>query len=526
VTGAVATSAEIRMHALLLEIRRSIAFREKATQDGALFYLSLLDDEIDDRFERLLALRVARPLLLVAPLPHEATAAAAELELTDAFVLCSPEQVIVARGGSCTFSLFWTRKRSDLHISTRLPLQQAKFSKAGLVSAVAAACLDGSYEQNACAETPLDGWQRLRRGVVTAFLGRSAPVEEIVVPGFDEREGEETEETVSKQIRAAFAGYARSQRSVVSSILELSGGFDSTLAGAGAQRPEGTLHGVSVEFPYYEFRLEAPLQRAVGEALEISRSVLDGTTMFPYAPPDRLPAFDEPTVFVTGVRHAEQVARLAATCAASRIYVGHGGDQLFSTDLTEAEPISHGLARAAFSQRGCRTVTHVFGRIRLPRWRQRSTGCFVYDARQDVWVKEAFGPTVRTPFTDLALFRAARAWSRLSVSQGAKPDKTILAAALPDLLPQAVVERHGKVAYDGVWMRAYAAHAEHIGRMLDRTSTVLEHIGLSPKWLLRRVRQLSNWQPVSGREVLAAYAISSWLVSQDIERASDVTWSG
>jgi hypothetical protein len=92
------------------------------------------------------------------------------------------------------------------------------------------------------------------------------------------------------------------------------------------------------------------------------------------------------------------------------------------------------------------------------------------------------------------------------------------------MLPDAVVQRKGKVAYDGVWMRAYAVHGEHIARTLDRASAVLEHIGVSPAWLLRRVRQLAAWQPVSDREILGAYGLSAWLISWGIERVSDVAW--
>jgi hypothetical protein len=73
-------------------------------------------------------------------------------------------------------------------------------------------------------------------------------------------------------------------------------------------------------------------------------------------------------------------------------------------------------------------------------------------------------------------------------------------------------------------MRAYAVHGEHIARTFDRTSSVLEHIGVSPGWLLRRVRQLAGWQLASDREVMAAYAVSVWLLSWGIDRVSDVAW--
>lgn len=500
-----------------LDVRSGVACRERRIKCGTVFYLSLLDDEIDDRLDRFLA----APALL-----EGFEAAAPSLELTDVAVLSGHAgDVLVVRGGSCTFPLFWSRRGTGVHLSTTLPLEQAKFSKVGLISALAAACLDGSYEPNACAETPLHGWRRVRRGTVTTFEPDTSFSERVVVQRDTIVRSSADEEAIAGQIRTAFADFSRSQRRVSSSVLELSGGFDSTLAGAAARSPINTIRGISVEFPYYEFRFEAPLQVAVGDALGISRVALDGVQLFPYSPPLRPPQFDEPEVFVTGLRHAEVVAGYAALHDATRIYMGHGGDQLFATDLTAAESVPYRLARGAFARHGWLAARRAIEQVREPRWRQRATGCFVYHGRQDVWVKEAYGACPRTPFSDLALFRAALAWSRWSASKHARPDKSILAQALPDLLPRAVTQRKGKVAYDGVWMRAYDVHAEHIMYMLERASPVLAHIGLSPSWLFRRVQQLARWQPVPDREVLAAYALAAWLISWDIERVRDVAWA-
>ena len=360
----------------------------------------------------------------------------------------------------------------------------------------------------------------MRRGAITFFdlirgINREEPVEQGAAGPASPQEDD-----VVESVRVAFAAYGCSQAGVASSVVELSGGYDSTLAAAAARSPANVMHGISVEFPYYEFRFEAPVQRAVAAAMDIPRAVLDGTELFPYAPWEHPPRFDEPTVFVTGIRHAEQVASFAASHDATRIYVGHGGDQLFSTDLAGLEPMATSPNRAPFSREAWRAVRQTHE----PDWRRRSNGCFVYDARQDVWVKETFGPTLRTPFSDNAVFRAALSWSRLCATQGRRPDKTILARALGDLLPDAVTGRKGKVAYDGVWMRAYAIHGEHIGNTLERVAGPLEHIGANPAWLFERTRRLADWAPVSDREVLAAYAVAAWLVSWGIERVSDVAW--
>jgi hypothetical protein len=92
------------------------------------------------------------------------------------------------------------------------------------------------------------------------------------------------------------------------------------------------------------------------------------------------------------------------------------------------------------------------------------------------------------------------------------------------LLPAAVKGRPGKVAYDGVWMRAYAANRPHIAQTFARVSAVLAHIGVKPDWLLRRVEALGDWRPVSDREVLALYAVATWLIAWGIETPRDVQW--
>ena len=507
---------------LSVDVRRSVAIRECVMDRLSLLYLSLFDDEIEARFERLLQRAGLDGARLPTPGDDDIRSAASHVELTDVLIVQRLRgECAVVRGGSCTFPLFWSRAGSRIRLSTVLPLlENATFSRSGLASAMAAVCHHGSYEPNAWTATPLSGWWRVRRGAITFFdlvhgTNREEPVEQGAAG-----EASPQQDDVVECVRAAFAAYGCSQAGIASSVVELSGGYDSTLAAAAARSMTNVMRGISVEFPYYEFRFEAPVQRAVAAAMAIPRAVLDGTDLFPYAPWDHPPRFDEPAVFVTGIRHAEQVAGFAASHGATRIYVGHGGDQLFSTDLGGLEPMAASPDRAPFARQAWRAVRQT----EEPAWRRRSTGCFVYDARQDVWVKETFGPTLRTPFSDNAVFKAALSWSRLNAMQGRRPDKAILACALGDLLPAAVTGRKGKVAYDGVWMRAYAAHGEHIGNTLERVAGLLEHIGANPAWLLKRTRRLAEWAPVSDREVLGAYAVAAWLVSWGIDRPADVAW--
>jgi len=390
-------------------------------------------------------------------------------------------------------------------------------SASGLIAMLAAAAVHGSFEPNAIVATPLAAWNRLRRGTVTdcsAADGLDEPIYQQVAP--------KTEQEVVGMIRDAFEAFAQSQRPVRRSLVELSGGYDSTLAAAAARSHGQDMLGVSVEFPYYEFRFEADVQRAVGSALAIDRHALDGTDLLPYSPWRLAPRFDEPCLFVTGIRHAESVGEFARRHEATRIYTGHGGDSVFAVDLTREEDAPSPFARGAFSAPAWRVLREAHARIVEVRWRERAGGCFIYDARQDVWAKERFGTTVRTPFSDGAVFRAGLAWSKLSRSRGVRPDKSILRRAVPELLPAAVVTRRGKVAYDGVWQRGYATHAHHVCETLETASFLLERIGFSPGWLLGRCQSLARGEPLDTRELLAGYALASWLAAWQLDRASDL----
>lgn len=447
------------------------------------------------------------------------------MELTDAVIFHGDDGTIaVLRGGSCTFPLFWNSATTAVHISTLLPLRSgAAYSKAGLVAYMTAVCMNGKNEPNAWNETPLHVWRRVRCGFITTFRLDGRIIEDFFAAQSIMSDIQVDEEVIAENIRRAFEEFSNSQRHVASSVLELSGGFDSTLAGAFARSANNSMVGVSFEYPHYEFRFEEAVQSAVGSALGVSRTVLDGTEDFPFSSPLHRPRLDEPTPFI-GIRRAERVGIFAASHKASKIYVGHGGDHLFCADLDGLQEIRSQPDRSLFTKDAWHTVKCSMEKMLQPLWCRLCTGCLVYDVRQDVWAKERFGAIVRTPYTDLALFRAAQMWSRWNSSRGVQPDKSILIKAFPDILPEAVKQRRGKVPHDGIWMQAHAKLGDHIAGTIDQTSAVLEHIGISPKWLLRRVRHLEKWEPVSSEEVTAAFAIADWLICWGIESVSDVSW--
>lgn len=501
-------SATVDVH-----IRPAVAIRERGCQNGTSLYLSLYVDEIDERAEAFWSRED----------PEKREPAWRELELSDALIYVSNDgSIAVARGAACAFSLYWRMNGGRMQLSTALPISQGQpFSRVGLLTAVVGACLHSSYEINAVTETPLALWRRFRRGAVTRFDGGAFADEERIE--LNEFRRNVTREEVGHLVRAAFEHYTRSQRHVGASVLEVSGGFDSTLAAAIPSRQ--AMRGVSACFPYYEFRFEEEVQHETAQFLSIPREKLDGVDLFPYSPPSVPVRFDEPSVFVTGIRHVEAVARFAAKYSAERIYTGHGGDQCFSTDLLGQETLVENLIHSGpFRREAWKVVKRGIELTRKSPWIERSIGTLVYDARPDVWVRETFGATMRTPFSDRQVFLSALAWSQWCRQQGRRPDKTILAEELSDLLPRAIIERKGKVAYDGVWLRAYRRQAPRIANLFEDVRAMFAYLGVSTDWLQRRVFELGEWQEESDREVLVFYAIALWLSSWGITRPGDVSW--
>lgn len=504
----------IEIGAAELEIRASIATRHVSLPRCSVSYLCLYDDEIDKRAEAFFA-RLAEAGIETAAL---------DLELTDiAFIAGRDGDLSVLRGGACPIPLYHATTEKGLHFTTALPIGDAgRLSRSGLIMAAAAACQHSSYEPNAFTETPLAGWRRVRRASINRFaanqLDRSDIIDRQPTKAADRKE-------IAAEVQTAFMAYGKSQAGIVRSVLEVSGGFDSTLAATTLLAPQD-MHGISSVYPYYEFRDEVDVQAQVARELGLERAILEGTTLFPYAPSDESVRWDEPSVFVTGIRHAEQVARFAAQRNAQRIYMGHGGDQCFATDLTTKEGlVDNPPGRGPFSAGSWAILSAAMRATSGSPWMARSAGTFVYDARQDIWVKERYGVTIRTPFSDLRIFRAGQLWSAYSAATGKRPDKSILVEALGTYLPDAVVQRRGKTAYDGVWMRAYERHAAHIADCFDRAAATLEHLGISAAWLIRRTRALGAWKPVSDREVLALYAVAFWIVAWELDRPKELGWA-
>jgi hypothetical protein len=510
---------------LRLDVRTSVAVRRQAEQNQTFFYLSLFDDEIDARLEEFLASR-PRTTWTESGL----AAAALRLEPTDAVVvICRDRQILVARGGAGNFPLYWTAAVDSILVSTVLPMDRdRRLSRAGLMTSVAVVSVANQNEPNLSLRSPLDGWFRCRRGAVSRLSANAGCVSERPVDLAEAADAQHDRTHLVQALRSAMDRFGRRQQGHPRALVELSGGFDSTVAAIAARAYGVELLGVSEHFPYYEFRFEEDIQSAVAQSLAISRVRLDGTALLCYAPSDWWPRLDEPAIAVIRLKRAVAVARLASGEGLDRVFIGHGGDQLFREDLLARETIAYPLARNAFSRAAWPGVERTWAVMQSsPSFLRRSTLTFSHDARFDVALKEAFGTTFRSPYTDLDWVRCGLSWARLSARLGLPPNKTILAEAFA--LPRAVTSRRGKVPWDGASARAYTQHGDSIVTEIERVRAPLERLGLDVRWLVRRVAQLVGGQKTTSagddKEVIAGYALATWLRSWGVEQVSDCSWS-
>jgi asparagine synthetase B (glutamine-hydrolysing) len=512
---------------LRMSMRAAVAMRSAGEQGSSLLYLSLFDDEIDGRFDEFLACQPPEPWG-----SHRLEDAALCLEPTDVVIQVDPAGSIgIARGGVCNFPLYWTKTGQSIHISTVLPIDDPRqLSVEGLLIAIAVVSVTYQNEPNLVTATPLQGWSRFRRGAVSRWDVASASLAEspidlaaCTVPN-DGRTG------VIRAIRAALEKFGQRQAGREQALLELSGGFDSTLAALAARAANVRLKGVSLHFPYYEFRYEDHIQQAVARDLQLSRLVLEGADVFAYTPPDWWPRLDEPATRIITLKRELDMTRIAVNQQIDRVLVGEGGDQVFSEDLLEPVPASVPLARAAFSSQGWQTIEGIRAEMDArPYYLRRSTLTYLHDARLDVALKESFGTHTRSPFSDLDMIRAGMGWAHLSAQLGVREGKKILVEAFADKLPEELLARRSKVSWDGVCARTYAAHGGSIIQEIEKTSPVLEHLGINPRWIIERVGALSRWEITRfgemDREVFAVYALSTWLQSWNIEKPSDCCWT-
>lgn len=518
---------------MTLLLRAAVACRTVDIAGIAYHYLSLNDHEID-----------GRAAAFVARMTVGGVAAAALrtigfcLEPADAVIAAGLDQIVCWKGGACGIPLFWSRGKSGVFLATHLPHpSETGLSRVGLMGSFATVTASLQNDPNLVLHSPVAGWKRVRRGAATRWsrFGTGPDNDEVAIDfalmelpasRFRHYEG------IVEELRVQMQRFGEAQVGNGNGIVELSGGMDSTLAAWSVLRQGGSLSGVSISFPFYEFRFEDAIQIETARALGLERIAVDGRDLYAYAPcATRLP-LDEPAVLSMISRREQSFARIARERGAHTVYVGEGGDQLLSEHLFEPMSIDDQLDTGALQPQVRAVFREVLRDMHAapPDYLKRSTLAFSYDARLAPAVKEVWGVTTRTPFTDLGMVLCGIAYARWCVEHGFNEGKKIVAEAFSDVLPGAIMRRRGKVSWEGVYARTYQAHEDALGTEFESCQDTLEKIGFDVGWLMRRVRALGRLEITdygrADREVMSAYALASWLNEKGIQRATAVSILG
>ena len=247
--------------------------------------------------------------------------------------------------------------------------------------------------------------------------------------------------------------------------VELSGGIDSMIAGSLCQKHRsGQQHafGITLTYPYYEFRRE---RRFITDAYSYSKleRILPITdSPLPFDHDFLLPPHSEPNLWTTGIRQSEIIGSTAKKAGVSLLFNGHGGDPLFGFGVTEKIfAVPEFRPPSWIGSQGRLHVEEHLSRVRSHIYSGSSTAYRAYFsgiAVDDGWGEELvmpnYGITRCCIFTDPNLLGIASRLFEIGDKPGL-PYKWILRSAFKNELPESIMQRPHKVAYDGTYFRAF-----------------------------------------------------------------------
>src|SRR5579862_9110671 len=251
-----------------LAIRPQVAWRRFTLDDNEYFYLSLFDREVERRVASL-----ARCIRNRHFTPINIKALGFSLEPTDIVIMVGRDDLIGWKGGACAIPLYWRAAGEQIAITTRLPHpSESGLSRYGLIASFAVVGTVLQNDQNLILQSPVVGWTKVRRGAATRWGGRSASCSFDEVP-IDFAEAPLLErlqhyDGIMDELRNQIELFGESQADAGPTVFELSGGMDSTLAAWGARRQGERPLGISISFPFYEFRFEEEIQLDTAKALD------------------------------------------------------------------------------------------------------------------------------------------------------------------------------------------------------------------------------------------------------------------
>lgn len=302
--------------------------------------------------------------------------------------------------------------------------------------------------------------------------------------------------------------------------VEVSGGIDSTIVASRLKklRPDAFETGLSIEYPYYEFRFERPkFIEPVYDMLGITPVWLDGASLGVFTPSD-LPYHDEPAFISIGMKQMELSFAAAGQAGADVIFNGQGGDQVMGVIAGEWQPPPDALKGIGWLKPdladACRAQMDALAAYMRGDDPDRPhafySGIMLHDGWPEFYYESGTGIRYECGFVSARLFDLVQAWRRLY------PDrrgfrKRAARHIFRDDLPPAIRDRRGKVAYNGAHIRSFIHNRGHIRKLIDRNRDALEQLGVDTGALRRNIDVICTGKSRSRRAVTAVLALALWL---------------
>jgi asparagine synthetase B (glutamine-hydrolysing) len=277
---------------------------------------------------------------------------------------------------------------------------------------------------------------------------------------------------------------------------EVSGGIDSAIVAARTLailrngRRAAPQHAITIRYPYHEFRNEARYAKAVADALGLPVVDVKGEDCLPFdgwaTDGNNTGCGDEPGLQQVGRR--QHLATLAAGGhQPSLLFHGFGGDTIFGFGPVLQFVVKKPPARPDWMSSSAwnsflnewESVRAHFPDTASGHRRQFFSGANIDDCWADMYLAPRLRVVRAGAFTATRLLNAAARLWQLGPTDGMPQYKWILREAFRDDLPRLLYERTHKIAYDGLYVRGYRRHRDHLAALVDRGRMTLQSAGIS-----------------------------------------------
>ena len=428
--------------------------------------------------------------------------------------------VEIIRGGQAAKGAFWSSDDGRVQLATRIAdLPQAKLRPDALAFYMAQMA-QGAVEQRISTDTLFKGVSKAPaagRTVISRPGGGFsvtpfAPAAEIE-PGL-------SEEVLAQRLKEALLDTARALVSEHESIaVEASGGVDSTLMAALARRvlPANTpIRAISLLYPFYEFRRERQFIDIAVATYDGEHVCFDGSACLSFADLELDQPLSEPSLVLAGLAQ-HRVILSAVARPGALLLNGNGGDSLFALGplrqlryKVEARRLDWMSAAFHASFSGHLGVFRNY----FEQTPEHDHAAFLSGGDlDDRWIEREIAPAYGVTRSHLFLHSdilplVSALWTR---EPEPPTGKWILARHFGDLVPEAILHRPGKVAYDGLYARAFRAARPALEGIVTAHGDHLAAVGIDVGRLLTHVDRVAKGSTEGDLELAAVLTYLIWL---------------